>query len=64
MNGTDLKIARIRAGLKGIEIAAEMGISPSRVTAIERPTNNVTERMAMRYLEAIARCRTPGGKVA
>lgn len=63
MNGLDLKIARIRAGIKAIDVAREMGVDPSRVTRIERQTP-VSDEMAMRYVEAMARCRTPGGKVA
>lgn len=61
--GTDLKVARVRAGIKAMNVAEAMGISPSRLSRIEGP-EPVTERMAGRYLIALEKCRTSGGKAA
>lgn len=59
LSGTDLELQRVVAKVKVKDIAAHMGISPSRVSRIEdQPT--ITPRMARRYLDALAMCRTSG----
>lgn len=55
--GLDLKIERIRAGVMVKDIAAEMGITPSRVSRIEVP-EPVTDQMLARYRAALGTCRT------
>lgn len=59
LSGLDLKVARTRARVKARAVADAMGVSPSRVAAVEREAV-VTPEMARRYLEAIETCRTPG----
>lgn len=55
--GLDLKIERIRAGVMVKELAAEMRITPSRLSRIEADVP-VTERMLARYRAALGTCRT------
>lgn len=55
--GLDLKVERIRAGLLVKDVAAQMGISPSRLSRIE-VDEPVTDRMLGRYRDALDRCRT------
>ena len=51
MNGIDLKIARVRAGVRQFRVAAHLGITQSVLCAIENGRRPVTEQEA----EAIAR---------
>ena len=55
--GLDLKVERIRAGVLLKELAREMGITPSRVSRIEKP-EPVTARMVARYRAALGTCGT------
>jgi DNA-binding XRE family transcriptional regulator len=55
--GLDLKLARVAARVKQWQIAHEMGVSPSRIAAIEREAV-VTEDTEARYLAALGICRT------
>lgn len=59
VTGLDLKVERIRAGLKVKDIAAQMGITPSRLSRIEVDVP-VTARMLIRYRDALAKCGTSG----
>lgn len=49
MTGTDIKIARIRAGLKGYELARLLGITPDRMSKIElghiKPSNELVNKI-------------------
>ena len=65
LRGMDLELRRVAARIKVKDVAAQMGISPSRLSRIEdQPT--VTDRLARRYLDALAACGTSGtsGKAA
>lgn len=59
VTGLDLKVARTRARVKAKRIALAMGVSSSRVAALEREAF-VTPEAAKRYLQAVAECRTDG----
>lgn len=63
LSGLDLKVARTRARVKAKAIADAMGVSPSRVAAVERE-GVVSSEMARRYLEAVETCRTRGTEPA
>lgn len=55
--GLDLKLLRVATRLKQYQVAAAMGVSPSRVAAIERESL-VTDATAERYRRALERCGT------
>lgn len=55
--GLDLKLARVAARVKQWQLAHEMGVSPSRVAAIEREAV-VTEDTEARYMQALGTCDT------
>lgn len=55
--GLDLKLARVAARVKQWQVAAEMGVSPSRVASIERESV-VSPAIRDRYLTALDTCRT------
>jgi DNA-binding transcriptional regulator YiaG len=59
VTGLDLKLARTRARVKAKRIALAMGVSSSRVAALEREAV-VTPEAAERYFRAVAECRTDG----
>lgn len=61
--GMALKVARTQARVKANQVAREMGVSPSRVAAIEREAI-VTPAAAARYLAALEQCRTVGTEAA
>lgn len=52
MNGRDLAAERVRHGLRAIDVAARLGVSRSRVAALEREWR-VSTKMARRYLDAL-----------
>jgi transcriptional regulator with XRE-family HTH domain len=49
----ELKLRRVSARVKGRALASEMGVTPSRVSALEREAV-VSEVMVSRYLAALA----------
>jgi DNA-binding XRE family transcriptional regulator len=53
MKGIDLKIARIKAGKKQYEVAAEVGICPTKLSRIELGKDPVSSDLAERILAAI-----------
>lgn len=59
ITGLALKVARTEQRVKAREIARVMGVSPSRVSSIERE-GFVTQETADRYLAALSRVRTGG----
>lgn len=58
-SGLDLKVLRTRHRVKGLQVAAAMGVSPSRVAAIEREAV-VSPAIIARYAEAVRTCSTSG----
>ena len=61
--GLELKVARVRARVRQHEVAAAMGVSPSRVTMIEREAI-VTEQTWDRYMAALEVCHNGTSEVA
>jgi len=57
MTGKDLKLQRVVADLKVKDVAREMGVSDSRVSAIEN-SRQVTPETIDRYVRAIATLTT------
>ena len=57
MQGIDLKIARIKAGKKQYEVAAELGICPTKLSRIELGKDPVCPKLAERILAAIVEQR-------
>lgn len=55
--GTDLKVERVRARIAANVVAAQMGISSSRLSRIEAQ-EALTDRLRDRYLGALETCRT------
>lgn len=55
--GLDLKLLRVASRLRQHHVAAIMGVSPSRVAAIERESV-VTPVTAERYRKAVETCGT------
>ena len=61
MNGLDLKIRRIRAGLTQYDLAQEAGVHPSRLSEMEtgkRPIDDVVVDALDRELAAVGSERT------
>lgn len=61
--GLDLKLARVAARLKQAQVGAQMGVSGSRIAAIEREAV-VTPETAGRFLEALERAAQAQGTAA
>lgn len=55
--GMTLKLERVAEDVPVKDVAAQMGISASRLSRIEDDPN-LTGRMVTRYREALERCRT------
>ncbi len=53
--GLELKIARLRAGLKQYELAAEVGIAPTQLCEIETGRREVPAELLERILTVISR---------
>ena len=54
MNGLDVKIARLRAGVKQYELAALIGIPQSTLCKIEREKKSLQPRLLGRILESLS----------
>lgn len=57
MTGLALKVTRVEHRVKAREVAEAMGVSPSRIAAIEREAF-ISAETARRYLEAVTTCST------
>ena len=55
--GMTLKLERVAADIAVKDVAARMGISPSRVSRIEDDAG-LRDRMVIRYRQALEMCRT------
>lgn len=53
--GLELKIARLRAGLKQYELAAKVGIAPTQLCEIETGRREVPAELLERILTVISR---------
>jgi transcriptional regulator with XRE-family HTH domain len=54
----NLKIMRIRAGLRQYELAAKLGISPSRLSGIECGRVESSPELVVRIQETIRKARS------
>ena len=61
LSGHDLKVQRVAADVRLIDLAAAMGIVPSGVSAIES-RRKVTDKARERYLTALATFTTSGAR--
>jgi transcriptional regulator with XRE-family HTH domain len=61
--GLDLKLERVAARVKAVDLAAAMGVHPSRISAIERDQFPTIDSVR-RYREAIATCATSATSTA
>jgi len=61
LNGMDLKLRRVRAGLRQCRVAQELGIPPSTLCDYENGRKPVSSRQGQRILEAIDRLSLAGG---
>ena len=52
MTGMELKLRRVSARIKGVALAEAMGVTSSRITAIEKEAV-VTPETQQRYLDAL-----------
>lgn len=55
--GLDLKLKRVAADVKSVDLARAMGVHPSRITYIEK-SRTLTPRVIERYVAALATCAT------
>lgn len=58
LTGTDLKVMRVRSGVRLRDVAAGMGVSHQRVAQIEsyaRPSSSAIDR----YIDALTRVADP-----
>jgi transcriptional regulator with XRE-family HTH domain len=54
MDGTELKMMRIKRGIKAVVLAEQLGVSPARVTQIEsRRDAEVSELWTIRFIQAL-----------
>jgi transcriptional regulator with XRE-family HTH domain len=51
--GIEIKVARIRAGLRQYEVAASVGILPNRLSEIEAGRRRPSPQLLQRIFEAI-----------
>jgi DNA-binding transcriptional regulator YiaG len=66
MNGLDLKLARVKAGVKANALADQLGVDKSTVSRWEAAIF-ISQDQIDRYLAALATCstfRNAGGKAA
>lgn len=57
MTGKDLQLKRVEADVKSKDLAAAMGVQPSRISHLER-LRIVTDEARDRYLSALDTCTT------
>jgi transcriptional regulator with XRE-family HTH domain len=63
VNGIEIKIARIRAGLRGYELAQRVGLSESALSRIETGRKQPTADLEARISEALGTAGSPADKV-
>ena len=54
MTGLDLKVARVRSGLRQYDVALKVGIAPNRLSEIENGRRQVSAALFQRILEVIS----------
>ena len=53
VKGLDIKIARLKAGLRQYDVAAQLGIPPSRLSEIESGRRQPSDELLQRLLEVL-----------
>ena len=64
VTGLDLKILRIRAGLKQLEVAQKVGMHPTALSLIENGWRPLTPELAERIIAAIEELKDARGSRA
>ncbi len=63
MDGIEIKIARIRAGVRAYELAQRVGLSESALSRIETGRKQPSPELAARIVEALSTAGSPADKV-
>ena len=61
MDGIDIKIARIRAGVRAYELAHRVGLSESALSRIETGRKRPTPELVERITDALSVAGSPAG---
>ena len=60
MDGLEIKIARIRAGVRAYDLAQRVGLSESALSRIETGRKQPSPEVAARITEALSTAGSPG----
>ena len=64
MDGTELKMMRVKRGIKAVTLANQLSVSPARVTQIESKRHaDVSEAWTIRYIQALNRIQNDERKL-
>ena len=63
MDGIEIKIARIRAGVRAYELAHQLGMSESALSRIETGRRQPSPELAARISEALNAAGSPADRV-
>lgn len=63
MEGIDIKIARIRAGVRAYELAQRVGLSESAMSRIETGRKPASPELAARITDALKAAGSPADRV-
>ena len=55
ITGLDLKVARVRSGLRQYDVASKVGIAPNRLSEIENGRRQISTELFQHILEVISR---------
>ncbi len=58
VNGLDIKIARLKAGFRQYDLAARLGIPPSRLSEIESGRRELSPNLLKRLFEVLNEGKT------
>jgi len=59
VNGLDIKIARLKAGLRQYDLAARLGIPPSRLSEIESGRRKPAPEIMRQIHKILDECKQP-----
>lgn len=57
VKGLDIKIARLKVGMRQYDLAARLGISPSRLSEIESGRRKLAPKMVKRLFKILDECK-------
>jgi len=60
MEGIELKVWRVRAGLTQWDLARELGLHPARISEMERERRPIPPELVLRIYEILALRAPPG----